>query len=207
MDLTTYLEGLRRDLNAAAAPGGPEVARAADLITGALEAPARLVLLEALTDAAAEITSRLDGPSVEVRLRGRDAQFVVTPPAATPPPAAPPESGADGAAPNATPPTGAPEAETGDVARITLRIPEGLKAAVERAAAAEGVSVNTWLVRAVNAVLSGPPPMPPPPGGWGPGPTPPPGWPGGPQWPGTQWPGTGRATHGPGHHVTGYAQA
>ncbi|MFC7479454.1 toxin-antitoxin system HicB family antitoxin [Luedemannella flava] len=192
MDLTTYLEGLRRDLNAAAAPGGPDVARAADLITGALDAPARLVLLEALTDAAAEITTRLDGPSVEVRLRGRDAQFVVTRPAATPPPTAPPADAPTDA------PT-APEGDAGDVARITLRIPEQLKTAVERAAATEGVSVNAWLVRAIGAVLNGPPPMPPPPGGWGP--TPPP-WPGGPH-----RGGPGRTTHGPGHHVTGYAQA
>src|SRR4051812_36007443 len=84
MDFTPYLEGLRRDLAASAAPGGPDVHRAADLLAASLEASARLVLLEALSDAAAEITERLshgdDGSpvSVEVRLRGRDAQLVVT---------------------------------------------------------------------------------------------------------------------------------
>src|SRR6478609_2326236 len=83
MDLSPYLETLRRDLAAAAAPGGPDVHRAADLLAGSLEASARLVLLEALSDAAAEITARLshdDGGqvSVEVRLRGREAQLVVT---------------------------------------------------------------------------------------------------------------------------------
>jgi hypothetical protein len=183
MDLTTYLEGLRRDLTAAAAPGGPDVARAAELITGALDAPARLALLEALTDAAAEITSRLDGPSVEVRLRGRDAQFVVTQPAGpVPPPAEPPTAPPDAGS--------APAADVdGDVTRLTLRMPEGLKAAVERAAAADGVSVNTWLVRAVNTVLTAPPAAPPGPPGAG--------WPGAPTW--------GR-TGGPGHRITGYAQ-
>jgi hypothetical protein len=178
MDLTTYLEGLRRDLAAAAAPGGPEVARAADLITAALDAPARLVLLEALTDAAAEITTHLDGPSVEVRLRGRDAQFVVTQPAEPAPPPADPTQHAGATAPT--------DADGGDLTRITLRMPEGLKAAVERAAAAEGVSINTWLVRTVSAVLNAPPAGPPP------------GWPGTPQPPGRP----GR----PGHHITGFAQ-
>ena len=78
MELAPYLDGLRRDLAAAAAPGGDDVARAADLLGGSLESSARMCLLEALSDAAAEITTKLDGGSVEVRLRGREAQFVVT---------------------------------------------------------------------------------------------------------------------------------
>src|ERR1700761_55872 len=77
MDLTPYLETLRTDLTAAAAPGGPETTRAAELLGGALESSARLVLLEALSDAAAEITTRLTDASVEVRLRGRQADLVV----------------------------------------------------------------------------------------------------------------------------------
>jgi hypothetical protein len=145
MDLSPYLEALRHDLAAAAAPGGPEVTRAADLLSSSLEASTRLVLLEALSDATAEITSKLDSVSVEVRLRGREADLVVneTPqmePAAAPPP----------------PPT-----EGGDLARVTLRLPEPLKEQVERVATAEGVSVNTWLVRAVSAALYGAPPAPP----------------------------------------------
>src|SRR5438067_600416 len=90
MELSPYLDGLRRELHAAAAPGGPEVTRTAELLTGALDAAARLCLMEALGDAAAEITSKLDSATVEVRLRGRDADFVVTPLAEpTPPPQAP----------------------------------------------------------------------------------------------------------------------
>src|SRR5215831_17226238 len=122
MELQPYLDSLRRDLTAAAAPGGEDVARAADLLGGSLEASARMCLLEALSDAAAEITTRLDSTSVEVRLRGREAQFVVTSlagPAPTPPPAAAP--------------TAPPADESGDIARLTLRLPEGLKDAVERA--------------------------------------------------------------------------
>ncbi|MGC9666418.1 toxin-antitoxin system HicB family antitoxin [Planosporangium sp. 12N6] len=137
MDLSPYLEALRRDLAAAAAPGGPDVTRAADLLAGSLEASARLCLLEALSDATAEITTRLDSASVEVRLRGREADLVVTetPQVATPAPAPPPAT------------------DPADLARVTLRLPEQLKGQVERAAAAEGVSVNAWLVRAIGTAL------------------------------------------------------
>lgn len=144
MDLAPYLETLRRDLAATAAPGGPDVARAADLLTGALDASMRLCLLEVLSNAADEITARLPAATVEVRLRGGQADFVVTPTDVTP-------------APSVTPP---PE-PSGDVARITLRLPESLKDTAERAAAAEGVSVNTWLVRAVQAAAQGGPSTPP----------------------------------------------
>src|SRR3954466_13425819 len=78
MDLTPYLETLRGDLAAAAAPGGSEITRAADLLGHSLESSARLALLEALSDAAAEITTRLSDTTVEVRLRGREADLVVT---------------------------------------------------------------------------------------------------------------------------------
>ena len=143
MDLTPYLDQLRRDLSASAAAGGPDIARAADLLTGALDASARLCLMEALADAAAEITARSPAVNVEVRLRGRDADLVVS----TPEPPAPPLP------PGPPPPPGA--AETGELSRITLRLPEPLKEQVERAATGEGVSVNSWLVRAINTAVSG----------------------------------------------------
>jgi len=144
MDLTSYLDNLHRDLVAATAAAGEEVKRAAELVAKALDPAARLNMLEALVDAAAEITTKLETAAVEVRLRGREAEFVVTEmeaPAAPPPP----------------PPVG----DSGDVARITLRLPEPLKEAVEQAAAAEGISVNAWLVRAIGAAVHGratPPP-------------------------------------------------
>ena len=147
MDLTPYLESLRSDLSAAAAPGGPETTRAADLLGHALEASARLALLQALSDAAAEITTRLHGPVVDVRLRGRDADLVVTEPA--------PEPDLD------EQPVPPPPPDGGDLARLTLRMPEALKTHVEQSAAAEGISVNAWLVRAVTAAASGSPAQPP----------------------------------------------
>src|SRR6185295_20277452 len=103
MDLTPYLESLRRDLAASAAPAGEAAAHSAELLSSALESAARLCLLEALSDAAAEITTKLDGSSVEVRLRGRDAELVVT-------------DGAPAPTATAAPP---PVTESGDMARIT----------------------------------------------------------------------------------------
>ncbi|HET6530236.1 MAG TPA: hypothetical protein VFH03_06410 [Actinoplanes sp.] len=137
MDLTPYLQSLRADLAAAAAPGGPDTAKAADLLGHALEASVRLALLEALSDAAAEITTRLRDTSVEVRLRGREADLVVNQATANEPHATPLGDG-------------------GDLTRLTLRMPEALKTHVEQTAAAEGISVNAWLVRAVTAAVQRP---------------------------------------------------
>ncbi len=135
MELTPYLESLHRDLTAAAAAGG-------DLLGSAIESSGRLCLLEALSDAAAEITTKLSTGTVEVRLRGREAQFVVEERDVTP---------------SRTEPAPTIEAD-GDVARITLRLPESLKEAVEAAAAAASISVNAWLVRAITSAIAGPPP-------------------------------------------------
>ena len=150
MDLTPYLETLRADLAAAAAPGGPETTRAAEMLGHSLESSARLALLEALSDAVVEITIRLSDATVEVRLRGRSADLVVT---AVDQPAM-----AEPVAPALSPPV-----DGGDLTRLTLRMPEALKTHVEQIAAAEGISVNAWLVRAVTAAISHPPAPPAPP--------------------------------------------
>src|SRR6476469_4709420 len=97
MDLTQYVEKLRRDLAVAADAGGEDARALAERLTAPLESAIRLTLLEALSAAADEITRDLAPGSVEVRLRGREPGFVVTPPpaeqpfeeTAAPPPAAP----------------------------------------------------------------------------------------------------------------------
>jgi hypothetical protein len=155
MELSPYLETLGRDLAAAVATGGPDVVREADLFAGALDASARLCLLEALSDATAEITRKLESATVEVRLRGREADLVVTQVTPAEEPSSqpvPPSVTGDGA----------------DLARITLRLPEWLKQEVERSAGRTGGSVNAWLVDAISAaVKAGPSPksFPTPPGG------------------------------------------
>ena len=152
MDLTPYLESLRADLDAAAAPGGEQTVRAAELLGHSREASARLALLQALSDAAAEITTRLRDTSVEVRLRGRDADLVVS------------HTAAAFAELAMEPATQSAAFDGGDLTRLTLRMPEALKTNVEKTAAVEGISVNAWLVRAVTAAVNRPPGKPVPPG-------------------------------------------
>lgn len=141
MDLNPYIDELRRQLVVAAEAGGEPARELAERLTQSLESATRLVLLDALSAAANEVTRDLAPGSVEVRLRGRDPEFVVTSP-----PVHPPVEGASETRPQPLP---AGDAEEGGTARITLRLPEQLKVRVEEAAGAEGLSVNAWLVRAV----------------------------------------------------------
>jgi hypothetical protein len=145
MDLTRYAEELRNDLAVAAEAGGDEARALAERLTAALEPATRLMLLEALSDAAGEITRELAPGSVELRLRAGEAEFAVVPPPAAEAPATAADVG----------PAPAPaEPDDGTVARINLRLPEQLKGAVEQAAASERLSVNAWLVRAVSAAVA-----------------------------------------------------
>lgn len=144
MELSQYIESLRRELTAAAAAGTEETRRVAEVLGGTLGPATRLVIMDALSQAADEISAALRDTAVEVRLRGQEPQIVVTE-VGPPPPPEPPQP---------PPPPGAPDA---DNVRITLRLPEPLKNAVEQAAAAEGVSVNSWLVRSIRAALGTPP--------------------------------------------------
>ncbi|MDQ4084662.1 MAG: pilus assembly protein HicB [Actinomycetota bacterium] len=142
MDITPYVEELRHDLAAAAGAAGPEVAEAAERLAAALDPALRVVLLEAFSHATAEITAALEGGSVEVRLKGREPQFVVTPPPTAAPPSEPSAATAD---------AGQDDEAEAPVARITLRLPEALKQRAEDAAGRRGQSLNTWLVNAVRA--------------------------------------------------------
>jgi len=145
MDITQFVDELRRDLQVAAQSGGEDIRAAAERLTGALDSSVRLTLMDALSQAASEITNELQGTSVEVRLKGREPIFVV--------------AGAAMEAPTATQESGesAEDFEFGDdetVARITLRIPESLKARAEELAAKRGQSLNTWLVNATRSAAS-----------------------------------------------------
>ncbi len=149
MDLSPYVDQLRRELAIAAGAGGEEARALAERLAATLESATRLALLEALSTAADEITQELAPGSVEVRLRGRDPSFVVTPRAGRPYE----EEGES--EPYERPPAPPPPADTdeGGTSRISLRVPEHLKPRIEEAAAQDGLSVNAWLVRAVSAAL------------------------------------------------------
>jgi hypothetical protein len=143
MDLTPYVENLRRELAVAADAGGEDARALAERLTAPLESAIRLMLLDALSTAADEITRELAPGSVELRLRAGEPDFVVTP--------APAGETVDPATDvPASPPT---EVGEGATARINLRLPEQLKAGIEQAASRERLSVNAWLVRIAAAAL------------------------------------------------------
>jgi hypothetical protein len=134
MQMASFVEALQSDLEQIAAVGDDDTSAAAQRLAGALKASAGLRLLDALTEAALELGGQLPEGHIEVRLVGQDPSLVYV------------EDAPQQAAP------------TGDDAlsvRITLRLPESLKTAVESAAARDGVSVNTWLVRALARAVSG----------------------------------------------------
>jgi HicB-like protein involved in pilus formation len=132
MQMQTFLESLQSDLAAIAAVGDDATTAAAERLIQALRASAGLRLLDALSEAALEVSGQLPSGHVEVRLAGQDPTLIYVEEA------------------RESPPAGEVEA----TARISLRLPEGLKASVEAAAAREGVSVNTWLVRALSRAVS-----------------------------------------------------
>ena len=144
MELTPFVDRLRQDLSDAAAAGGPEAQAGADRVALALVPATRMMLLEALAEAAAEITGSLDHEAVEVRMNGREPEFVVTRLEAVSPPAPP-----------TTPTPSAAEPEDDSQSRITLRLPESVKLRAEEAAARVGHSLNAWLVDAVRDALDG----------------------------------------------------
>jgi hypothetical protein len=150
MDLTPYVETLRRELAVAAEAGGDEARELAERLTAPLESATRLTMLHVLSAAMDEITRELAPGSVDVRLRGLDPDFVVTPP--------PADGGASVGPAAPAEPLRAPAPADGDeggTARVNLRLPAHLKARAEEAAAREGLSVNAWLVRAASAAIDG----------------------------------------------------
>jgi len=147
MELTQYVESLRRELTIAAEVGGEDARALADRLLAPLDAAVRLTLLEALSAAADEISTELAPGSVDVRLRGGTAGFVVTPPPASAPAAEDAVAGHEVRLPLA-------EGDDAAMVRINLRLPANLKALIEDAAAGGGLSVNAWIVRAAAAGLA-----------------------------------------------------
>ncbi|MEO7126103.1 MAG: toxin-antitoxin system HicB family antitoxin [Nakamurella sp.] len=153
MELTHYLDALRDDLLAAAALGDEDTRRAATLLTTALEPAARLMLMSALSDFAAEITELLHDTTVDVSLRGRELRVTVSETDADADTPGTDWSHAGEASSDAADDAGLGQAvrEAGDeLSRTTLRIVNRLKAEAEHAAINQGVSLNTYIQRAVS---------------------------------------------------------
>ena len=128
MQLSSHIEALQHDLAAVAALGDDASRQAAERISQALEPSVRLRLQDLLTEAAAEITAQLPNGRVDVRFAAGDLELTYV---------------------EEEVPAGPPVSTDDMTARITLRLPEGLKGIVEAAAALEGLSANTWLVQTI----------------------------------------------------------
>src|ERR671917_2720940 len=128
MDLTPYLSQLREDPTAAASAGDEQTRRTAAVLSVALEPAARLAIMNALSDLAAEVTAALEDRVVELRLDGRDVRVAVhrqdSRSTAPPPPA--------------EPFAGGPFPEGGAVTPVTLPLIDQLKAEAERGAGEQG---------------------------------------------------------------------
>jgi hypothetical protein len=135
METAQFIEGLQEDLRELAQIGGDELVHAARRLEGAVKQSATLRLIDALTQVALDLSSQLPNGHIDVRLSGQDPELVYVE-----------EAGEEAAAPSG---------DDGLSSRITLRLPDSLKASVERAAEAEGASVNTWIVRALQRAVSG----------------------------------------------------
>jgi HicB family len=133
MQLDGHIQAIQEDLAATANIGDEATAQAAQRLSEALGSTLHLRLLDLLGEAALEIGGQLGSGRVEVRLAGREPELVVVM-----------EDTPD-----------AVQAAAGEElsGRISLRLPESLKAGIEVAAAQEGVSINAWLVRAIAQTL------------------------------------------------------
>ena len=152
MNLDPYVERVRHQLELAAESGGEDSREAAERLVPPLDAAIRLALQDALVAAVEQITVEIAPGSVELRLAGRDLDFVVTLPPADP---SLEEQSEEDDAPSrwSAAAVRPPEGDEGAMSRINLRMPDHLKAWVERGAEDEGLSVNAWLVRAAVAAL------------------------------------------------------
>ena len=163
MELSPYIESVRAGVVNASSLADEQTQHVAQRLGTAIESSTRLALIQALSDAAGTISAELAPSSVELRMVGQDPEFVVSLQTGEAEPTLlmpEPESASEETA----------EAEDEPVARITLRLPQSVKARVDEVASSEGISTNAWLIRAVMDALSErsgsrpewpPPPRPP----------------------------------------------
>jgi hypothetical protein len=148
MDLLPYLESVRVGVANASALADEHTQQVAERLGTAIESSTRLALIQALSDAAGTISAELAPSSVELRMVGQDPEFVVSVQTAE----AEPTLLLPDREPGEEADTESPDDEP--VARITLRLPQSVKARVDEMASAEGISTNAWLIRAVMDALA-----------------------------------------------------
>ena len=166
MSLDQHVIDVRDQLLALGAAAGGPVEEAAGRLAIALEPALRLALQRALTDAADSLRDQLgEVATIEVRLEAGEPGLVgvpavvepraetlgLAPTVAFPLPAGPGAAPASDAAPDVPP---IDDDGGAGVARFTLRLPQQLKARIDAAAAAESVSVNSWMVRTAERAIA-----------------------------------------------------
>src|SRR4051794_8078071 len=154
MDLTPYIRTLREDLLAAAALGDEETRRAAALLGAVIEPAGRLAIMNALSDLAAEVTGALDRHVVEIKIDGRDVRISVSDKYGAS------DKAEDGDVSDEQSRSGhhlspdelrrAMQEAGGELSRTTVRLFNDLKSQAEQAASEQGVSLNTYITRAVS---------------------------------------------------------
>ncbi len=143
MDLEPYVTAVTDQLTATAALGDERTRQIASALAVSAASALRLATINAVSAAVDEVNTALlaspmtSGITVSVQLENDEPVIAVH--AADAPAVAEPAANAD-------------DGEAS--ARISLRLPEALKADIDAAAAAGSVSVNTWLVRAARAALT-----------------------------------------------------
>jgi HicB family len=136
VQLDSHIQAIQQDLANTAGLGDEAISQAAQRLIETLGSTLHLRLLDLLGEATLEISGQLGSGRVEVRLAGREPELVVVM-----------EEASD------TVQVAPGEEYSG---RITLRLPESLKNAIEAAAAEDGISTNAWLVRTLARTTSPP---------------------------------------------------
>jgi hypothetical protein len=133
LQLDSHIHAIQADLAATAGLGDEATAEAARRLSDALASTLHLRLLDLIGEAASEIGAQLESGRVDVRLAGREPELVVV---------------LEEAPENVQLAPGEEYA-----GRITLRLPETMKAGIEAAATQDGISTNAWLVKTIAHVL------------------------------------------------------
>jgi predicted transcriptional regulator len=143
MELDSYIERVQADLRATAALGNEELGRAVEHLASALESSLRVAMIEALSGGAAELSSEIAPHVVAVQIDSGEPRLVANLDMET-----------DERAPQPVP--AGDDADSGEMARFSLRMGATLKRRVDEAAHSEGVSTNTWIARALTTAVDGP---------------------------------------------------
>lgn len=144
MRLSSFSGALASDLATLGRLGDEATRSVTERLAEAIPALVTARLVQLLGDLAAELDASLPSGRAEVRLSGDDAAIVIA-------------SDETGSEPDDPAQDRGPDAADSGEARVTLRLPAPLKVRLEQQAAAQGLSLNSHLVRLLNGTATAPP--------------------------------------------------